>query len=565
MKTLLYIFLTLLISNSISIAQIPQDYPFKTYLDETGNLYITGVDNGDIFTKKFPPIDPVYNDPLWNKVLYNSGDDRGYDIALDPLGSIYVAGYIFNVATNSNDLIIIKHNRGTGDTIWTRKYGSYYDDKAFGIVLDEDQNIYIAGYKSNKNSNKNLLVLKYNVLGDLIYQHEYNNPVYKGDDVGTDILVDKGFVYVAGYTYQGERSLNDIILLTYPKDSPVPSDTNIYRKNGTNETPTSFLITYMSNNRIAKSRLGVSSVTENLITNIKSDYLTLYFNGDQYNTLAWAKTFNGTGNGNDVATDLSTDGSGNLYVTGYSNRSIINPYDFATIKYNYSTGSYGWNDPIKYFNYGTGTGDDRASSIKFKNNKIYVSGTSQDAPNGIYTKIYEQNEGVIIQTWDRVFYPSFTKSDTYGSMNKASKIELDSSGNLIVIAFAWNNTESKFAVIKYDSLGNVLYTIDETQTDNLSTSIITEQNSPEQYELGQNFPNPFNPNTKIYYSIPKEGNVRISVYNIAGQEIADLVNEFKSSGQYEIEFDGSNYASGIYFYKIESGEFSDTRRMILAK
>jgi len=150
-------------------------------------------------------------------------------------------------------------------------------------------------------------------------------------------------------------------------------------------------------------------------------------------------------------------------------------------------------------------------------------------------------------------------------MFKASKIELDSSGNLIVIAFAWNNTESKYAVIKYDSLGNVLYTIDETLSDNLSNRNITEQNSPDQYVLAQNFPNPFNPNTKIYYSIPKEGNIRISVYNISGQLIADLVNEFKATGQYEIEFDGSSYASGIYFYKIESGEFSDTRRMILAK
>jgi len=565
MKTLIYIFLTLVISNSISFAQIPLDYPFKTLLDEIVNLYITGVENGDIFTKKYPPSNPEYNLPLWSYPLLNPGEDRGYDIALDPEGFVYIAGYIFNAVTNSNDLFLIKHNSGSGDTIWTRKYVSNFDDKAYGIALDEDQNIYVTGYKSNINNNKNLLLLKYNEYGNLINKHEYNNLVYNGDEVGTDVLVDKGFVYVAGYTYQGERSLNDLILLTYPKDSPKPSDTIIYRKNGTNETPTSFLITYKSGDRIVKSRLGVSSVTENLITNIKSDYLTLYFNGDQYNTLAWAKTFNGTGNGNDVATDLSTDGFGNLYVTGYSNRSIINPYDFATIKYNYTNGSYGWNDAVKYFNYGTGNGDDRASSIKLKNNKIYVSGTSQDAPNGIYTKIYEQNGGVITQTWDRVFYPSFTKSDNYNSMFKASKIELDSSGNLIVIAFAWNNTESKYAVIKYDSLGNVLYTIDETLSDNLSNRNITEQNSPDQYVLAQNFPNPFNPNTKIYYSIPKEGNIRISVYNISGQLIADLVNEFKATGQYEIEFDGSSYASGIYFYKIESGEFSDTRRMILAK
>jgi hypothetical protein len=64
MKTLSYIFATLIISNSISLAQIPMDYPFKTLLDETGNLYLTGVENGNITTKKYPPINPIYSSPL---------------------------------------------------------------------------------------------------------------------------------------------------------------------------------------------------------------------------------------------------------------------------------------------------------------------------------------------------------------------------------------------------------------------------------------------------------------------------------------------------------------------
>ncbi|MBK8550692.1 MAG: T9SS type A sorting domain-containing protein [Ignavibacteria bacterium] len=323
----------------------------------------------------------------------------------------------------------------------------------------------------------------------------------------------------------------------------------------------------MSGDRLSKSRVGVTSVTDNINYQIKSDYLTLYFNGDQYNTLAWEKTFNGTGNGNDIATDISTDGSGNLYVTGYSNRSAANPYDFATIKYNYSNGSYGWNDTVKYFNYGTATGEDKASSIKTKGNKIYVSGTSQNAPNGIYTMIYEQNNGVITNTLERVFYPSFNKSDAYSTMSKASKIEIDSAGNLIVIAFAWNTTVSKFAVIKYDSLGNVIYILDEDEieSDNLSDTRISNQVKPVKYNLKQNFPNPFNPITKISYSLSKEGNVRISVYNTTGQLLKEVVNEYLISGEHSVEFDGSEFSSGVYFYRIESNDYTETKRMILTK
>lgn len=80
-----------------------------------------------------------------------------------------------------------------------------------------------------------------------------------------------------------------------------------------------------------------------------------------------------------------------------------------------------------------------------------------------------------------------------------------------------------------------------------------------------NFPNPFNPTTKIYYNLPISGNVRIEIYNSTGQMIKELVNEFKYEGNYVVEFDGSNLSSGIYFYKIQMNNFTQTKRMILLK
>lgn len=86
------------------------------------------------------------------------------------------------------------------------------------------------------------------------------------------------------------------------------------------------------------------------------------------------------------------------------------------------------------------------------------------------------------------------------------------------------------------------------------------------FELQQNFPNPFNPKTVISFGIPVATNVTLKVYDMSGKEIATLFNnEFLSEGLRRVEFDGSNLASGIYFYSIITSEFSDIKKMILVK
>jgi hypothetical protein len=88
---------------------------------------------------------------------------------------------------------------------------------------------------------------------------------------------------------------------------------------------------------------------------------------------------------------------------------------------------------------------------------------------------------------------------------------------------------------------------------------------PEEYNLFQNYPNPFNPSTTIRYSITNSELVRIKVYDILGREVKVLVNEIKQPGTYEVQFDASGLASGIYLYRVESGSFVQTKKMILLK
>ncbi len=90
-------------------------------------------------------------------------------------------------------------------------------------------------------------------------------------------------------------------------------------------------------------------------------------------------------------------------------------------------------------------------------------------------------------------------------------------------------------------------------------------NSPGGYSLEQNFPNPFNPTTQIRFEVPVSGFVSLKIFDVLGREVATLVNERKSPGTYEVQFDGSKLPSGIYFYRLEAGSFVETKKLVLLK
>jgi photosystem II stability/assembly factor-like uncharacterized protein len=117
----------------------------------------------------------------------------------------------------------------------------------------------------------------------------------------------------------------------------------------------------------------------------------------------------------------------------------------------------------------------------------------------------------------------------------------------------------------------VHYKIKQISTDSLIsfshsiTLIISTKTLILNYFLSQNYPNPFNPRTLISYQLPVSGIVTLKVYDILGNEITTLVNEEKPAGNYEVEFDGTGFSSGVYFYKLSAGSFVETKKMVLLK
>ena len=126
--------------------------------------------------------------------------------------------------------------------------------------------------------------------------------------------------------------------------------------------------------------------------------------------------------------------------------------------------------------------------------------------------------------------------------------------------------ESEYAYFVENDIKKV-FGVGESR-DNLGS---TTTNIPLVFRLSQNYPNPFNPVTKINYDLPKDSKVKIVIYDLLGREVKRLVNsELKTAGSYIVDFNASNYASGVYFYRIEAEEpndnkFVDSKKMVLLK
>ena len=256
-------------------------------------------------------------------------------------------------------------------------------------------------------------------------------------------------------------------------------------------------------------------------------------------TQEWVARYNGPGNSSDGATSIVIDGLGNIYVTGVSTGSG-SANDYATIKYN-SAGVQLW---IARYN-GPSNLDDYAKSIAIDGSgNVYVTGKSiGSGPINDYATIKYNSSGV--QQWVARY------NGPGNNIDVAYAIALDGSGNVYVTGNSTGSgTLNDYATIKYSQSIGIRQ---------ISSTI------PEQFNLSQNYPNPFNPTTNIEFSLPQKSFVTLKVFDITGKEIAELVNENLSAGTFRYEFNAENIPSGLYFYKLETEKFSETKKMIVIK
>ena len=150
-------------------------------------------------------------------------------------------------------------------------------------------------------------------------------------------------------------------------------------------------------------------------------------------------------------------------------------------------------------------------------------------------------------------FKSFDGGYNWSSLNLSLDkiIELELCGdNLIALTYAHDYSH---------------YQLWKRSFNELITDLKEEQILPDKFSLSQNYPNPFNPLSTIGYQIPQRSFVSLKVYDILGKEVATLVTEEKPAGRYEVHFNGENFSSGIYFYKLQAGNYSSIKKMVLIK
>ena len=483
-------------------------------------------------------------------------------LVVDGSGNGYVTFASYD-STTETDWTTIKFNP-KGDTVWMRQYDDGFYEIPGSIAIDGNGNVYIAGICYGDMHIGSLTygiytIIKYNPSGDILWMRSYNNTAEYGGTAEycgpISIAVDGSEnVYITGSIE--DMSGSDCITIKYNSFGDPMWVIRFNEKNGGfNFIPTSINVEISGNVYVAGSTLIYGKPI--------IDYATIKYNpnGDTI----WVRRYNGPENEEDYIRSLALDGSGNMYITGSSG---FIP-DYATIKYN-STGDTMW---VRRYD-GHGYSRDVANSLVVdKSGNVYIAGTSgtiKYSADG--TQQWIGTYGGIDMAIDTIGNVYVTSSDSTGIVT----VRYNSSGNAEWIArYSTIDSSSTYPEgIEIDDVGNV-YVVGKSRRQYANTLIkyvqITtsvnkdESRIPSSFSLLQNYPNPFNPATVISFELPVTSNVSLKIYDLLGREVADLVNEIRSAGSYKAQWNAANMPSGVYFYRLQAGEYVETKKLVLMK
>ena len=506
--------------------------------DQYGNLYVTGnVYNGgstgtDIATIKYNSS----GTQQW-AVTYNYSElDLGAAIAVDYItGDVYVTGcVVYNLYNDA--YVTIKYN-SNGVQQWSNFAGQGMA-QPMAITLDQSGNVYVTGADVITGSGYNYLTVKYNSGGVLQWYNRYNG-YGSGYDWANDIAVDgSGNVYVTGESV-GNGTQSDIATVKYNS-----SGTQIWasRFNAVGQMDIGNTIELYGGTVYV---VGMSYNLETLDRPGSGDAALLSYNGET-GSLNWSKLYNRIYLSEESAIDMKV-----LYEPGFREESIFwagTTYDMGTsqgkimvAKYR-STGIPYWHtiytDPQNYTVEATGIDADI-------NGNTYVSSYIDrgEAFNDRYDFLILVFNSSGNLNWSATYNgPGNSNDQTYSIYFDPSVNNIYVSGVSMGSGTSWD-----YCLIKYTKIPD--------GGDNFISSQPHINNSP----------NPFNPETILNYGLTSNGFTKIEVFNMMGQLISTLVQEYQTAGEYNVKFTGNNLPSGIYFYRLTTPNFTKTEKMMLIK
>ncbi len=500
---------------------------YDILVDGSGNTYVCG--SSDSSVTMSDAIVLKYNSTgtlLWSS-RYNgpaNAYDAAYGMAIDNSGNIYYTGFSQGSGTG-NDLVIVKLNP-SGVQQWAFRINgtSNQSDYGISIAVDNSGNVFCAGIVNRVSSNEDLAVVKLNSSGTQQWIEYYN--WVNGFDGAQKLMLDaSGNVYVSGRSLNASNNY-DIITLKY--DNAGANQFTV-RFNGIPNKDD-----YINNMVIDASGNVYLCGTSSTVSSGNEGVLIKYNNSG---TEQWVAKYNYSGAFDDGFEDIKTDNNGNVFVCGYS-ESNTNVSNYTTIKYT-SGGAVSW---VQRYSGPIASSDGARSLFLDNSQNVYVTGSGFGI-NTDYDIVTIKYTNAGSQLWDQRY-------NFAGGQDLGIKTIGDNSGNVYIAGTSYSPSNPDMVIIKYSQP--------------LGIQPVTG-NIPQDYSLSQNYPNPFNPATKIDFNLPKSGFTSISVFDVTGKLVQKLANENLPAGKYSIDFNAADLTSGIYFYRINSGSFSETKKMILTK
>lgn len=506
------------------------DYTRDLARDNNGNYIVTGTSvvsypgfsNYGVVTIKYDSL----GNQKWLKTKDdpNSISDEPRQILLDDSNNVYIYGIM------AGKFFLLKYTE-MGNEEWYKEFNSLVNLYSLTnqVCIDNEYNIYCAG-ANEVNGRLKTFIRKYSSSGNLLWHKNFDSLSTIADYPASIIFDNSEYLYLTGCAIETDTT-NYHYVTKLDRDgnmnwnSLFGSDTTRFFKeqskiitpNGSDiyllGTTTSIYPGYGRNIEVIK----IDSSGQK----IWSNYIIGYEDYDEY------------------PMDIIIDKINDVYVTG----SVADYYPpgyisnlFITVKFNQNGDSL-WSDILGQ--QGNYPGIGVVLNVD-ENNDLYVAGGLSREPfvAGIYDMMVLKynSDGDTIWTIRRNIYSTDT-----------TPVDM-----LL-------NTKDDFTII----LNGIQRYVTIRYSDNMVD--VYEEISVNQFELHQNYPNPFNPTTTISYSIPEASHLRLELYDVLGNKIKSLLDEYQKAGSYSFNFNGSELSSGIYFYRLSAGQFIQTKKMILLK
>lgn len=504
--------------------------------DGAGNVYVCGFGwrSGtyeDYLTIKYDSD----GDTAW--VRYYDGGQQFYDygraIAVDDAGNAFVTGSSME-SGNQFDIATIKYN-STGVVQWVARYEGPDgdDDEGYDIALDDSGYIYVTGYSRSATSYQDYITIKYNGNGDTVWTARYDGP-FGGIDIANALaLDDSGNVYVTG---SGNSVNYDYDCLTIKYNAVGDTQWVVAY-----DSPANSADDEASDIAIGGGFIYITGISEGQGTD--DDYITVKYSpgGD---TL-WEMRYNGPGNDFDSAAAVVADSMGNVYVTGQSDGGTTQR-DYATIKYNFS-GNIEW---VTRYD-GPDSDDDEAFGIVLDAaGNVYVVGRSYATGPGTpeYDYLIVKHNPAGDTQW------TYRYDGTGSGQDFPYAIARDDVGNIFI-------TGASTGSVGYEDVVTMMYGVTGISED---TGFKIQDTG---YDLMVS-PNPFSRQTNIRFTIQDSRstieNLEVRIFDISGRLVRSFNPESSIIWNGRDDY-GRELGSGVYFVQMDTGDHQEVRQVLLIR